>query len=179
MVISHFFFMPFYLVYHLFFMVNDLMVLPKTNLLTKTKKQKTQIWLYLFSHAAYKIGFILFYFIFLLGKWAHTYIFFSCFNPKKRTQIHTGRQSLTYQINHIREFLAREERWKTLHTRESRDIFSIVRVVIELRREKKMRISLSLESLSTYRVTEETLQILTHFNNCLWLSLSLTDPLKS
>ena len=76
MVISHFFFMPFYLVYHLFFMVNDLMVLPKTNLLTKTKKQKTQIWLYLFSHAAYKIGFILFYFIFLLGKWAHTYIFF-------------------------------------------------------------------------------------------------------
>ena len=63
--------------------------------------------------------------------------FFSCFNPKKRTQIHTGRQSLTYQINHIREFLAREERWKTLHTRESRDIFSIVRVVIELRRGKK------------------------------------------
>ena len=56
-------------------MVNDLMVLPKTNLLTQKKKIK-QIWLYLFSHTAYKIGFILFYFIFLLGKWAHTYIFF-------------------------------------------------------------------------------------------------------
>ena len=146
MVISHFFFMPFYLVYHLFFMVNDLMVLPKTNLLTKTKKKKTKKpkkkkkhkfgYIYLATLHT-KLG--LFYFIlFFFWENGPIPIFFFLFQSKEKNP-NPHWQAVSHLPNkpHKRESLAREERWKTLHTRESRDIFSIVRVVIELRREKK------------------------------------------